>query len=160
LRDESRAEREKKEFDILIDFIQNVLEEEDEKVFSSEVIAEFKNPTHAGRMDDASCNGLADGLCADTMEVYLKVESNRIKQCSFYTDGCGAAVACGNRLARFVEGMDTASAWSVKPIDIVTMLNGLPEEHEHCAALAVLALRNALRDLESKKKRVKKRAKK
>jgi nitrogen fixation NifU-like protein len=160
LRDESEEERERKEFDILIDFIQNVLEEEDEKAYSREVVAEFRNPTHAGRMEDASCSGVADGLCKDTMEVYLKVESNRIRQCSFYTDGCGASVACGNRLARYVEGMDLISAWSVKPIDIMTMLNGLPREHEHCAALAVLALRNALRDLEGQKKKVKKRSKK
>lgn len=152
---EGGEERERKEFDILIDFIQNALAE-DERLYSKEVIAEFKDPTHVGRMADASCYGLADGLCKDTMEIYLKVASNRIRKCSFYTDGCGVAVACGNRLARHVEGMDVSSARSIKPADIIAMLNGLPQEHEHCATLAVIALRNALRNLKQEKKTAKK----
>jgi nitrogen fixation NifU-like protein len=143
----SREERDKKELDILIEFIERKLQGEDEGDYSDEVQAELRDPTHAGRMPDANGLGIADGLCNDTMEISLKVESRRIKDCRFYTDGCGALIACGNRLARFVEGMDLESAWSVRPSDLMQMLNGLPPDHEHCAALAVLALRNALRSL-------------
>jgi len=145
---ESREERERKELDILVENISRILQGEDERIYSSEVIAEFRNPTHAGRIPDADGWGIADGLCNDTMEIYLKTESDGIKECQFYTDGCGASIACGNRLARFVEGMNLDSVWSVKSTDVISLLNGLPPDHEHCAALAVLALRNALRNLE------------
>lgn len=153
---ESQDERDRKELDVLVENIYRILQEEDEKVYSSEVIAEFRNPTRAGRVSDADASGIADGLCSDTMEFYLNADPDRIRECWFYTDGCGASIACGNRLARFVEGMDIDSAWSVRPSDLISLLNGLPPDHEHCAALAVLALRNALRNLEEKR-RVEKR---
>ena len=85
------------------------------------------------------------------MEMYLKVEDERIKACTFFTDGCGATIACGNRLARFVEGMALRDARSVRPSDLISLLNGLPPEHEHCATLAVMALRNAIRNFEEKR---------
>ena len=145
---ESNDDKEKKELDTIVENISRILAEVDERVYSSEVVAEFRNPTHAGSMPDADSSGIADGLCKDTIEIHLKVESGRIKACRFFTDGCGVSIACGNRLARFVEGMDLNSARTVKPSDLITLLNGLPPDHEHCAALAVLALRNALRNLE------------
>jgi len=149
---ESGDERERKELDVLVQNISRILQEDDEKMYSGEVIAEFKNPTHAGRISDADGSGIADGLCNDTMEIFLKTESGLIRECRFYTDGCGASIACGNRLARFVEGMDLDSAWMVKSSDLISLLNGLPPDHEHCAALAVIALRNALRNLEKRRR--------
>ncbi|MGQ9588145.1 MAG: iron-sulfur cluster assembly scaffold protein [Thermoplasmata archaeon] len=145
---ESNADKERRELDTLVENISRILEQEDEEIYSREVIAEFRNPTHAGRMRDADACGIADGLCMDSMEIYLKVESGRIKACSFFTDGCGAAISCGNRLARYVEGMSLDTARMVNPSDLITLLNGLPPDHKHCAALAVIALRNALRDVE------------
>ena len=143
--------REAKELDTIVEDITRVLELEDLRVYSKEVVAEFRNPTHAARMPDADAEGIADGLCGDTMEMYLKVEDERIKACTFFTDGCGATIACGNRLARFVEGMALRDARSVRPSDLISLLNGLPPEHEHCATLAVMALRNAIRNFEEKR---------
>lgn len=140
-----------KELDAIVENITKILELQDLRVFSKEVVAEFKNPTHAARMPDADAEGIADGLCGDTMEMYLKIEGERIKACTFYTDGCGATIACGNRLARFVEGMSLQAARSVNPSDLISLLNGLPSEHVHCATLAVMALRNAIRNLEEKR---------
>lgn len=139
-------ERENKEFDTLIENISRILRQEDEATYSKEVVEEFRNPFNVGRMDDPDGQGIADGLCGDTMEFYVKVNSGMVEDCSFYTDGCGATIACGSRLARLVAGMDLDEAALISPKDIVSLLNGLPPDHEHCAALAVLALRNALRD--------------
>lgn len=138
------------ELDVFVDNLTRIMEQEDEKRYSSEVIREFRNPTHAGRMPDADAEGLSDGLCGDTMEIYLKVDGGRISCCRFFTDGCGATIACGNRLARHVEGMDIETAKKVTPEDLISLLNGLPPEHEHCASLAILALRKAIRNLEEK----------
>jgi len=141
-------DRDEKELDTFVENLTRLLEEGDLEVYSQELIAEFKNPTHAGRMPDADGTGIADGLCKDTMEIYVKTSAGRITECTFFTDGCGASIACGNRLARFVEGMSVEDAKSVTPSDIISLLNGLPADHEHCAALVVIALKNALRDLE------------
>ena len=135
-----------KELDTLVENISRILEHEDEKLYSREVVEEFRNPQNIGRMADADGSGVADGLCGDTMEFYVKIKSDRIETCMFYTDGCGATIASGSRLSRFVTGMDLEAAMTVKPNDLVSLLSGLPPDHEHCASLAVIALRNALRD--------------
>ncbi len=145
---EDGGNRDEQELETLVENITRLLEEGDREVYSREVIAEFKNPTHAGRMPDADGTGVADGLCMDTMEIYVKEDGGRITKCTFYTNGCGASIACGNRLARFVEGMGIEDVKQAKPSDIVSLLNGLPPDHEHCATLAIIALNNALRDLE------------
>lgn len=141
------------ELDTLVENMTRLLEQGDRELYSPEVIAEFKNPTHAGRMSDADGSGIADGLCQDTMEIYIKVSGDEIERCMFYTDGCGASIACGNRLARFVEGMSMEDARRIRASDVVSLLNGLPADHEHCAALTVIALNNALRDFEAKRPR-------
>jgi nitrogen fixation NifU-like protein len=139
-------DREKKELDTLVENISRILQHEDEAMYSREVVEEFRNPSNIGRMNDPDGQGIADGLCGDTMEFYIKVSSERIETCAFYTDGCGPTIACGSRLARFVTGMNLEAAMLVTPNDLVSLLNGLPPDHEHCATLAVIALRNALRD--------------
>jgi nitrogen fixation NifU-like protein len=144
-----------KELDTLVENISRILEQEDERLYSKAVIEEFKNPSNVGRMPDADGSGLADGLCLDTVEFYVKIRSNRIEECTFYTDGCGVTIACGSRLARLVKGMSLEDARNVSQEDLISLLGGLPPEHEHCAALSVIALRNALRDYERNARRTK-----
>lgn len=144
---QSGGQEDSSELDALMENISSIMEEEDSKIFSKEVIDEFRSPHNPNRMSDADGVGVADGLCGDMMEMYVKVDGSRITKCSFFTDGCGATVASGSRLARFVEGMTIDEVSAIKPIDLVSLLGGLPADHEHCAALAVIALRNALRGL-------------
>ena len=141
-----RNTKEKDELDELAESIVLMMEQEDAKVYSRETISEFRNPANVGRMEDADGAGIADGLCADTMEIYVKVGGDRIQRCTFFTDGCGATIACGSRLTRLVTGMTVQEAACVSHEELISLLNGLPKEHEHCAALAVIALRNAIKD--------------
>lgn len=141
----------KDELDELAENITLIMEGEDAKIYSEEVIAEFRNPSNIGRMAEADGQGVADGLCKDTMEMYVKLRDGVITECTFFTDGCGATIACGSRLTRFVKELRTEDAMQVRPQDLVSMLNGLPPGHEHCAALAIIALRNALRDCEAQR---------
>lgn len=142
-----------RELDLLAESVISILEQEDAKIYSREVIEEFRNPANIERMSDADGHGVGDGICGDSMEIYVRVKEGKIERCTFFTDGCGATIACGSRLTRFVAGMTVEDAMTVKPADLVSLLNGLPEEHVHCAALTVLAFRNAMRDYVSRKKR-------
>lgn len=142
----SERDVDQQELDSLAESISRIIEAEDSKIYSQEVIDEFRNPSNVGRMEDADGVGIADGLCGDSMEMYIKVENGRISRCTFFTDGCGATIACGSRLTRFVEGLEVDEAASVRPSDLISLLCGLPADHEHCATLAVMALRNAIRD--------------
>ncbi|MBN1677043.1 MAG: iron-sulfur cluster assembly scaffold protein [Candidatus Thermoplasmatota archaeon] len=141
-----------KELDLLAENVIRMLEENDAKIYSREVIEEFRNPSNIGRMQDADGEGVGDGICGDSMEIYLKIKDGVIERCTFFTDGCGATIACGSRLTRFVKGMSVEGAKAVKPASLIHLLNGLPEEHVHCASLAVVALKGAIRNYESRQR--------
>lgn len=110
------------------------------------MLAEVSGPSNVGIIEGADGYGVADGLCGDTMTMFVSLDGDTVSRCTFTTDGCGPTIACGSRLTRLVSGMKADEAIRVSPNDLSAMLGGLPEDHEHCAALAVLALRNALRD--------------
>ena len=114
--------------------------------YSQEVIEEISKPSNVGPILDADGHGIADGLCGDTMTMYVQLDGDIVERCTFTTDGCGPTIACGSRLTKMVSGMKVGDAMRVSPDEVSGALGGLPEDHEHCAALAVLALRNALRD--------------
>jgi nitrogen fixation NifU-like protein len=139
------------QLDELVENMIRILESEDAKIYSEEVIAEFRSPSNVGRMVDADGEGVADGLCKDTMDMWIKVRDGLIVDCTFFTDGCGATIACGSRLTRFVKGMSTNEAMRVRSQDLVSLLNGLPPDHEHCAALAIMAFKDAVRDCEKRR---------
>jgi nitrogen fixation NifU-like protein len=134
------------ELDRVVRSIMRVLDAEDSREYSKEVIAEFKNPANGGSIDGPDGRGISDGLCNDTMEITLRMDGERIAECRFFTDGCGATIACGSRLTKMATGMTIEEAREIEPERLAEALGGLPDDHSHCTALAVIALRNALRD--------------
>ena len=78
------------------------------------------------------------------MEIYLRLAGETIAEASFMTDGCGPTLACGSRLTSMVRGMSLEEASSIRPEKLIAALDGLPEESEHCATLAVSTLQNAI----------------
>jgi nitrogen fixation NifU-like protein len=78
------------------------------------------------------------------MEIYLRLNGERIKKATFMTDGCGPSVACGSMLTTMVQGMSLDEASEVRPEDLLEALDGLPEGSVHCAELAANTLRQAI----------------
>ncbi|HIH01721.1 TPA: iron-sulfur cluster assembly scaffold protein, partial [Thermoplasmata archaeon] len=120
------------DLDEVVDSIMSVLEEQDSRIYSKEVIAEFRSPTNVGCISSPDGTGVADGLCNDTMEITIKVEGDRIAKCMFFTDGCGATIACGSRLTRMVSGMTVDEAMAIESERLIDLLGGLPADHKHC----------------------------
>jgi nitrogen fixation NifU-like protein len=78
------------------------------------------------------------------MEIYLRLNGERIKEARFMTDGCGPSVACGSMLTAMVQRMSLEEAGGVRPEDLIAALDGLPQESVHCAELAVTTLCQAI----------------
>lgn len=142
---------EKSEFDQLVDNIVAIMEQQDSQIYSKRVIEEFRDPANVGRLEGANGTGIADGLCNDTMEITVRIENGRIEDARFYTDGCGATIACGSLMTKIVIGMAVDEVRKITPQRMIDELDGLPEEHVHCATLTVMAVRNAIRNHEARK---------
>jgi len=95
--------------------------------------------------------GKRTGDCGDTVEFFLNCKNNIIESVSFCVQGCMNTTACCNTVAGFIEGKSIKSAWDISPDQVNSFLETLPENHFHCAELAVGALYLALTDLTSGK---------
>jgi len=131
-------------FDRVVAELQRRIVDQERAVYSAQVIQEAQNPTNMGRMDEADAYGIVHGWCGDTMEIYLRLSSEEVAKATFITDGCGPSVACGNMIAKMVEGKTVSEACEIEPEDLISALDGLPEENAHCAELAVKTLREAI----------------
>ena len=131
-------------FDRAMAELQKQVIQEARRYFSDKVVAEFSHPQNMGLMMEPDGCGNLLGLCGDTMEIYLRLDGRRIVKAAFITDGCGVTVACGSMLTQMVEGLSLEEAAAVTPEALTKALDSLPEDHAHCAVLAVNTLREAI----------------
>jgi len=131
-------------FERMVEDLRQEIADREEALYSDIVLREARNPKNMGRIEDPDLHGMVHGWCGDTMEIFLRVEDETIEEATFVTDGCGATLACGSMLTQMVTGMRLEKAEWVLPKDLINALQGLPEEHEHCAGLAISTLQNAL----------------
>jgi nitrogen fixation NifU-like protein len=137
-------QQETNDFDRLVEELQREIVAQEQALYSDKVIQEAHNPSNLGRMPEPDTHGLVHGWCGDTMEIYLRLNGTRIEEATFMTDGCGATLACGSMLTQMVAGISLEEANEIRPQDLLSALDGLPEENVHCAELAVSTLQNAL----------------
>ena len=121
-------------------------EQGDQLVYSAKVREEASNPRNMERMVEADVCGVIHGCCGDTMEIYIQLDGERIKNATFMTDGGASAVAGGSVLTRMVQGMSLEEADRIRPADLIAALGGLPKGKTHCASLTLNALREAIAD--------------
>jgi len=90
--------------------------------------------------------GEKTGDCGDAAAFYLTVKDDRIHTISYRLNGCIHTNACLNSIAEMCEGKTLSEAWEITPEDLIAYLETLPEDHYHCAELAVGAFYLALAD--------------
>ena len=134
-----------KDFEKLIEEIQEKIEYDEETDFSKKVINEYRNPSNFGTIENPDAVGKIKGPCGDTMEIMLKIKNNKVAIIRFLTDGCGTSIACGSMLTKIVQRKKTLDEVSkITSQDLNKALDGLSEDHVHCTVLAVNTLRKAL----------------
>ena len=117
-------------------------------VYSSTVLQHLDNPRNAGAMPDATHKGTATNpVCGDLLNLYLKLADDQISAASFEAQSCPPCIAAASLLTEMLIGQSVTTARQIKPNDLKQALGGLPRNKEHCAILAIDALRDALAQL-------------
>ena len=115
--------------------------------YSSKVMDHFANPRNVGELEDANAVGQVGNLkCGDIMKIYMKIEDDIIKDISFKTFGCGAAIATSSMATEMVKGKTIQEALKLTNSAVVEALEGLPPAKVHCSVLAEEAIKAALAD--------------
>lgn len=114
-------------------------------MYSKKVLEHLQNPRNAGEMADATARGgSTNPVCGDVLHLSLKIADDRILAASFTVEGCPPSIAAASALTEMIAGLTTEEARRLKPADVAQALEGLPRNKEHCAVLAIDALRAAL----------------
>ncbi len=112
--------------------------------FSAKAIQHGRHPTNAGRMEYPDAHASRVGWCGEVMEMYLRLDGDRITEASFWADGCLSTMACGDMLTTLARGMALEDAAAITPEELIAALDGLPFKSHHCAELSVETLREAI----------------
>ena len=115
-------------------------------IYSETTIDHAMNPRNVGDMEDADGFARITGPCGDTMEIWLKVKNDSVADATFITDGCGPSIASGSMVTELAKGKNVREARIISQQDVLSALDGLPEESQHCALLAANTLKEAIRD--------------
>jgi nitrogen fixation NifU-like protein len=129
-----------------VDKIAEEIQKEVWSGYTEAVIDHAQNPRNVGSIPNADGVGMVTGPCGDTMEVWVEVKEEVIKEATFWTDGCGTTIAAGSMVTELAKGKTIAEALKISQTDVLDALGGLPEESQHCALLASDTLKEAVKD--------------
>ncbi|KMY66961.1 hypothetical protein AAU61_13435 [Desulfocarbo indianensis] len=93
-------------------------------------------------------SGYANGIgqCGDSVEVTLAVDGDLLKDIRVAPHGCVYTVVCASAMSELAKGRTLDEALTLEPEDITRTVGGLPEDHLHCARLAINTLGEAIAD--------------
>ena len=129
------------------------------ETYNKQVLKHFLKPKHVGKMKNPDIVGkIKNNTCGDVMEVYLKIEKAkgnkeaRIKDISFQTLGCAAAIASSDVLCDLAKGKTLKEAKKISKKDIMKKLKSLPTVKVHCSVLGEKTLSDAIEKYEKEQK--------
>ena len=123
-----------------------------DSAWSAIVTDHGQNPRHQGRLPYHTAHARVTGPCGDIMDIWLDVHDDHISDASFITTGCHASRACGSMVTTLAIGKTIAEAMRIDQQALLSALEGLPPQDEHCALLATDTLRAAGADYETQKR--------
>jgi len=117
---------------------------------------EYNGPVHNLEVEKShsyTTDSLLVHNCGDLMEIFIKVEDDKIIDIKFKTFGCGSAIATSSMVTELAKGKHVDEASKITRNDVADELDGLPPQKMHCSNLAADALQAAIKNYKSKKKK-------
>lgn len=116
-------------------------------MYTKKVMDHFENPRNVGELKKHNAVGtVGNPKCGDIMKMYLYIEDDVIKDISFKTFGCGAAIATSSIATEMIKGKTIKEAMKLTNKAVVEALEGLPKAKVHCSVLAEEAVKAAIYD--------------
>ncbi len=135
--------------DKLDEFINNLQEQifdEARQALGEKGFQRWRNPRYSGKIDKFNAHGRVRGTCGDTMEMFFRIEDNRVADGSYITDGCASSGISGSFGVELALGRSLDELADVTGETILTAIGKLPEKDLHCPFLAAQAIQEAITD--------------
>ncbi len=131
-------------FDDFVNNLQEQIFDEARDAYGEKGFQRWRNPLFHGKIESPDGQARLTGDCGDTMEIFLKFENDRVKQASYFTDGCASSAICGSFAAELAMGKDPDELTDITGDSVLKEIGRLPETDMHCASLAAATLQEAL----------------
>ena len=115
------------------------------KLYSEELVEHGTNPSNHGTIDHPDGSAKITGVCGDTVEMFLRMNGEKIEKVKFVTDGCMFSIAACSVAAEMAKGKTVPGCIGINQSAILNHLGKMPKDHEHCALLAAMVMQKALR---------------
>jgi nitrogen fixation NifU-like protein len=115
--------------------------------YSDVLMEHFQSPRNSGKMESPDRIGLV-GVPGQGpfLLLCLRLNGAYVTDAKFQTHGCGATIASGSILTEMIIHRSIVDCMSITEGQVIEALGGIPADKAHCPAMAVAALRHALRD--------------
>ncbi len=111
-------------------------------MYSATLLQYFREPRCVGTLPPPALQAeVMNPICGDILRLSTLVEDGRIVNAGFQAKGCTASIAAGAALAEWAVGKTLEDLGGVTAKQVEDLLDGLPNESKHAAALAVDAAR-------------------
>ncbi len=97
-----------------------------------------------GKLEKCTTSAIIKGPCGDEMEMYIRIEDDKITEIKVFTTGCIYTKTCGVTLANMVDDKTINEAMDISAKDVKDKNPTIPEDHIHCNILAVSVLYRAI----------------
>ncbi|THB70391.1 MAG: iron-sulfur cluster assembly scaffold protein [Desulfovibrio sp.] len=109
-------------------------------------IAYLRSTKYVGELEQPGGVSNMTGKCGDVIGAQVQVRGEKLAVVRMQPRGCAYTFACAEAAAALVDGRTLDQALEVEPEDVAEELGGLPEDHLHCARLALNAVGEAITD--------------
>lgn len=115
---------------------------EDQEMYKENVLDHFKNPRNFGALTDCKIEKGLNPLCGDQIELFIKINDNKIEDIKFNGHGCAISQASASLLTEHIKNKDLNEVKQVTEETIKELL-GIPISYMRikCANLSLKTLK-------------------
>ncbi|MDD2515894.1 MAG: iron-sulfur cluster assembly scaffold protein [Candidatus Gracilibacteria bacterium] len=116
-------------------------------LYNETIIAYSKNPPNRFAMEDATIKHFEENrVCGDSLDIYLKIEDNLIKDFSFEGDTTVITTAGASALGEAVIGMTLDEILVLDSNFTEELIGKVTPRRRNASVLGLLAVRNAIHE--------------
>lgn len=119
-------------------------------IYSARVVERVQDPKNAGIMNnddpEVGVGIVGSPACGDVLQLFIRVQENKIVEAKFQAFGCGSAIAASQLATEQIPGMNVNDSGFEGMNERIFDYLGLPPVKLHCSILAEEAIHAAIKN--------------
>ena len=133
-----------KELDAFVDKLQQDIFDEAYQAYGQKGYERWLNPKFCHEMQDYDSHAALTGECGDTIEIFISMDGETVRDGSYTTTGCASSSICGSFAVELSLGKTAEEILDMSGTTILEKLGSFPKDEEHCAHLAISTMKEAI----------------